>query len=280
MSGNLQYIKGIGQGSKNLGLELEKLLEEYKAIIKQVSECRNKINTYVEKLSAQSEKLAEALGDSDEDTTKRIIKEDSTLSESALSLLYKLQLFESELKECAKHVKQEHSASDSAIQQMCKYQIKMQQDFLKHQQNKRDRQFEMQKIFMDKQTLQTHNLDEVMETGYSVFQRKSSETPPADMRLADGELLCVPNTWMKLKLKETNFIHELNSKLNSFRRCGGILGCEGTGDGLGVESIVVCQQQPTNSAHQNEHHRIVDNQSQQSLSDTNEPDVDRMLSNI
>ncbi|KAH3875971.1 hypothetical protein DPMN_039250 [Dreissena polymorpha] len=36
--------------------------------------------------------------------------------------------------------------------------------------------------------------------------------------------------------------------------------------------------QPNNSADQNEHHPIMDNQSQQSLSDTNEPDVDRMLS--
>ncbi|KAH3893423.1 hypothetical protein DPMN_017570 [Dreissena polymorpha] len=36
--------------------------------------------------------------------------------------------------------------------------------------------------------------------------------------------------------------------------------------------------QPTNSDDQNEHHPIVDNQSQQSLSEPNEPDVDRMLS--
>ncbi|KAH3803108.1 hypothetical protein DPMN_156808 [Dreissena polymorpha] len=35
---------------------------------------------------------------------------------------------------------------------------------------------------------------------------------------------------------------------------------------------------PLNSADQNENHRIVDNQSQQSLSDTIEPDVDRILS--
>ncbi|KAH3700690.1 hypothetical protein DPMN_075667 [Dreissena polymorpha] len=36
--------------------------------------------------------------------------------------------------------------------------------------------------------------------------------------------------------------------------------------------------QLTNSADQNEHHPIMDNQSQQSLSDANEPDVDRILS--
>ncbi|KAH3847088.1 hypothetical protein DPMN_089402 [Dreissena polymorpha] len=113
MSGvNLKYIKGVRtrffnvlekevcDGENFLDVDISSLsLEESSCTRKQINECKGKIDVYIEKLSNQSEKLAEALGDTDEELTNQLLQEDSTLSEKALSVSYKLKCLGEDLKE-------------------------------------------------------------------------------------------------------------------------------------------------------------------------------------
>ncbi|KAH3850757.1 hypothetical protein DPMN_093230 [Dreissena polymorpha] len=113
MSGvNLKYIKGVRtrffnalekevcDGGKILDVDISALsLEEYSYIRKQINECKGKIDVYNKKLSNQSEKLAEEQGDTDEELTNKIFQEESTLSEKALSVSYKLNCIGEDLKE-------------------------------------------------------------------------------------------------------------------------------------------------------------------------------------
>ncbi len=108
---NLQYLKGVRtrffnvlDREVNAGVDLLETdtddisVTECKVLRQQVSECKSKINTYIDKLSNQSEKLAQAVGDSDDELTQRVIEDDSSLSEKALSMFYKLQRLDEDLK--------------------------------------------------------------------------------------------------------------------------------------------------------------------------------------
>jgi len=110
MATNLPYVKGVRTRFYNVldkeiknGLEIVKedidflSPEECKEVKQRAGECRLTLDTYTEKLGAQSDKLAEALGETDTALTESIIDADNTLFEKSLSLCYKLKLLEDEI---------------------------------------------------------------------------------------------------------------------------------------------------------------------------------------
>ncbi|XP_045205909.2 uncharacterized protein LOC123558098 [Mercenaria mercenaria] len=166
---NLQYLKAVRtryfhtlekeveNGRKLFETEYEyEMLSELKAVRKSIAECKLKINTYIEKLSLQSEKLAEKLGQSDGDFAQTIANDDTSLCEEAWSVLHKLQVLENELIESIKVMEQDvsqslHVPEETAVQKLCEMQMKMQQEFFEKQQQRSEMQMRMQQEFFEKQ---------------------------------------------------------------------------------------------------------------------------------
>lgn len=143
-------------------LNLDVSTDECTRVRKQTNECKQKIDSYIEKLSNQSDKLAQAIGDSDEELLQSIIMDDSTLSEKALSIYYKLHTFEDDLREREKlereKVKEElETVENDNMQKFCDLQIKLQQEFFAQQQERNEQQLKLQQEFIEKQSRQTNN---------------------------------------------------------------------------------------------------------------------------
>ena len=146
---NLQYVKGVRTrffntldkeiqiGSSLLDRTLEDVpLQKLKSLLQQVCGCILKINTYIDKLCSQSEKLAQALGDSDESLTQTIIEDDSSLTDKAWSVFYNLKCLEDDIKENIEQrkteVKKPITPEETAVQKLCEFQMKLQQDFFRN----------------------------------------------------------------------------------------------------------------------------------------------------
>ena len=167
---NLQYVKGVRTrffnnldkeiqiGSSLLDKTLKDVsLQELKSVLQQVCGCILKINTYIDKLCSQSEKLAQALGDSDESLTQTIIEDDSSLTDKAWSVFYNLKCLEDDIKENIEQKKTEIkkliTSEETAVQKLCEFQLKLQQDFFSHQKEKSELQVKLQQELIDKQKL-------------------------------------------------------------------------------------------------------------------------------
>lgn len=124
---------------------------EAKLLQQHILECKLRLETSIDKLSNQSEKLAQALGDSDDELTETIIEEDSTLSEKARSVFYRLHFLEREINEMDKSTLKNVGESitdktdESAMQKMCEFQMKLQQEFFTKQQERSEQQTKMHK---------------------------------------------------------------------------------------------------------------------------------------
>ena len=115
------------------------------------------MNTYIDKLCSQSEKLAQALGDSDESLTQTIIEDDSSLTDKAWSVFYNLKCLEDDIKENIEQRKIEINKpitpEETSVQKLCEFQLKLQQDFFSHQKEKSELQVKLQQELIDKQKL-------------------------------------------------------------------------------------------------------------------------------
>ncbi|XP_052771144.1 uncharacterized protein LOC128210829 [Mya arenaria] len=110
----------------------------------------------VKRLRCQSEKLAQAIGDSDEEFTKGILDEDCVLTERALSVLYKLQLCDEDLvleieSNTKANVSTVHESDESVIQKVCDMQLKLQHEFFAKQHEKSEMQMKMHQEFIESQ---------------------------------------------------------------------------------------------------------------------------------
>ena len=153
--------KAVQLGVSLLDTNLENISsQECKSVRQQVSECKWKLNTYTEKLSCQSEKLAQAIGDSDDELTEKIMEDDFKLSEQAVSVLYILQLLE-EVREIEKTTAYKfkdpvvHESDENGVQTMCELQSKLQQEFFEKQEERSELQMKTQQDFLEKQNVQT-----------------------------------------------------------------------------------------------------------------------------
>lgn len=150
---NLKYLKGVRTryfntleeevqlGETLMECTLEEIpSEDYKSFQKRVSENKLKIDAYIDKLNNQSEKLAQAVGDTDDNLIDLIINEDSKLLNSASAVFCQLRLRETELQELIKQKDEKLKKSffsesdESAVHKMCETQMKLQQEFFEKQQ--------------------------------------------------------------------------------------------------------------------------------------------------
>ena len=111
MAVNLPYLKGvrtrylgtlnqeIEKGNELLEIDYETVSKmEFKDHCRQVSECMNKIEAYIQKVGDQSEKLAVAIGEDDDKFIHAIITENSDITDRAMSMFYNLQRLDYALK--------------------------------------------------------------------------------------------------------------------------------------------------------------------------------------
>ena len=176
---NLQYLNSVRtrfynvldkeakEGQTLLNSDVSEMChEECKDIRQSVIECKLKMTTYIEKLSVQSGKLAEAIGDTDDDLTDKIIEEDSVLSEKALTLTYKLQIFEEELLETVKmkaDVKPEMQPVIAPVSEdfhrMVEHQMKLQDKLFAQQKEQGELQMRLQKDFLETKAAQSSKVN-------------------------------------------------------------------------------------------------------------------------
>ena len=158
MAVNLPYLKGVRtrylgtlQQEVEKGYDLLKL--DYETVSKlefndhcrQVSKCMNKIESYIEKVGNQSEKIAVAIGEDDDNFIHLIITEDSNATDRAMSMFYNIQRLDYALKEYIKEnrdgakVKELSEAKTPLSEELNKlfeHQLKLQKDFLDSQKSK------------------------------------------------------------------------------------------------------------------------------------------------
>ena len=108
MGSNIPYLKGVrtryinivkketSVGSDILALDPE--IEEEKEVIPKIDNCIEKLQVYSEKVECQTEKLAEAIGDSDSVLTAQLIDENEDVCDRAMECVLQLKQFKEKLK--------------------------------------------------------------------------------------------------------------------------------------------------------------------------------------
>ena len=108
MGSDIPYLKGVrtryinivkketSVGSDILALDPE--IEEEKEVIPKIDNCIEKIQVYSEKVECQTEKLAEAIGDSDSVLTAKLIDENEDVCDRAMECVLQLKQFKEKLK--------------------------------------------------------------------------------------------------------------------------------------------------------------------------------------
>ena len=148
---NLPYLKGVRTRYLNaLGKEIKKgnqLLDtdihmvETKDLLFDLNDCKERINLFTEKLQSQSDKLAESLDDSDVDFTEKIVDDDAVICERALYVCSDIKKLEDKIQE-KEHIEIVNEtvgnpSVEDNLQQMFEYQMKLQNDFLVKQSDKK-----------------------------------------------------------------------------------------------------------------------------------------------
>ena len=158
MAVNLPYLKGVRtrylgtlQQEVEKGYDLLKL--DYETVSKlefndhcrQVSKCMNKIESYIEKVGNQSEKIAVAIGEDDDNFIHLIITEDSNATDRAMSMFYDIQSLDYALKEYIKEIRDGAKVKELSeaktplseeLNKLFEHQLKLQKDFLDSQKSK------------------------------------------------------------------------------------------------------------------------------------------------
>lgn len=104
---NVKYLKGVRTRYFNILdkevksahelLETDLSLANTDDVLSNIHLCVDKLKTYVDKLEVQSEKLTCAIGETDEELTDSILKDDTNLCDAALEICSKLKLIEAKL---------------------------------------------------------------------------------------------------------------------------------------------------------------------------------------
>lgn len=157
----LQYLKGvrtrfsnklleeIKHGQEILNTDLSDLFgnEDYKQLRRRVVEAKLNINLYNEKLTMQSEKIAQAIEDEDSAFIHTMIEEDSCVLEKANTVYHKLQILEDRLKEMdeteQKAMKELQFASPLTVvteemKKMFEAQMELQKELVETKQHKKE----------------------------------------------------------------------------------------------------------------------------------------------
>ncbi|XP_053389852.1 uncharacterized protein LOC123530907 [Mercenaria mercenaria] len=143
---NLTYLKGVRTRYRNV---LDSSIEEGRNLLKgEIEECVEKIKSYNDKVESQSEKLAVALGETDNEQTESIVNDDCELCSDAIEVYLDLKEYKGKLesarqKQNIKPVAVPNEQCDALIelqqnmQRLMAAQIKQQQDFMNRQDKKK-----------------------------------------------------------------------------------------------------------------------------------------------
>ena len=103
MGSNIPYLKGVRTRYINIVkketsvrsdiLALDPEIEEEKEVIPKIDNCIEKLQVYSEKVECQTEKLAEAIGDSDSVLTAQLIDENEDVCDRAMECVLQLKQF-------------------------------------------------------------------------------------------------------------------------------------------------------------------------------------------
>ena len=102
MSTNVSYIKGVRTRYVNILKKETKLgedlgLSDENDIIVKCNSCIERLQLYCDKVEIQTEKLAEAIGDSDKDLTEQLVSENASICDKAIDCVTNLKQFKDEI---------------------------------------------------------------------------------------------------------------------------------------------------------------------------------------
>ena len=148
---NVPYLKDVRtrfvKKETTVALELlaidEYLVDETELILK-IKSCVERLQLYSDKVENQTEKLADAIGDSDTDFTKQLVTETETVCDKAIECLSRLKQFEEiiSVKKVEKTVAKEKYGMDQIVELQKQMngivvsQMKQQNEFLEKQEER------------------------------------------------------------------------------------------------------------------------------------------------
>ena len=133
MASNVPYLKGVRTRYVNIlkketkgGWDLlaidTELFDEAELILK-VNNCVERLQLYGDKVEFQTEKLADAVGDSDTELTNLLVTENETVCDKAIKCVLYLKLFEESIS--TKRVKMAEAKEKYGMEQIVELQMHM-----------------------------------------------------------------------------------------------------------------------------------------------------------